>query len=82
MAQKLQTLTALPETELQFTEPTWPLTTVCDSSSRGSSALFSLHKALQAHSEQTCMQTLIHTFKKISKINLILRSNLSKYNQI
>lgn len=67
MAQKLQTLATLPETEVQFIEPTWPLTTVCDSSSVGSNALFSPHQALQAHSEQTCMQTLIHTFKKISK---------------
>lgn len=67
MAQKLQTLAALPETEVQFSEPTWPLTTVCDFSSMGSNALFSPHQALQAHCEQTCMQTLIHTLKNLKK---------------
>lgn len=46
----------LRRTQVQFPAPTWQLTTTCNSTSRGSNALFWLPHALHAHSAQISMQ--------------------------
>jgi hypothetical protein len=49
MAQRLRALTVLPEDQVQFPATTWWLTTVCNSSSRGSDALTQTHMQAKRH---------------------------------
>lgn len=72
MAQQLRERAAVPEEQAQFPAPTGQLTTVCDSSLRGSLALpgFLWARDRYTNSSQTSMQCKqnTHTQRKFNKL--------------
>jgi hypothetical protein len=58
------------KTQVSFSAPVWWLANICNSSSRGSDALFWTLGALHSHGAQTYMKALAHKIRMKKSVSL------------